>query len=164
MKKFAGNIIILHMCTKNHSHMMYSSWDIECNRQNVLSLWTIYALLLPYGPINSKCWKNKKNTWRYHFTNVYHNGYHIWFFRYGVQRTKFFFILDHFLPFYLKNNPKNQYFEKLQNAPGYIIILYNFPKNYDHMLYYSLDMARNRFNCYFSFWAIFYPFISLAAQ
>ena len=27
MKKFAGNIIISHMCTKKHNHMMYGSWD-----------------------------------------------------------------------------------------------------------------------------------------
>ena len=30
------------------------------------------------------------------------------------------------------------------------------------MLHCSLDMARNKFNCYFSFWAIFYPFTSLS--
>ena len=31
------------------------------------------------------------------------------------------------------------------------------------MLYYSLDMACNKFN-YFSFWAIFYPIPSLTTQ
>ena len=35
--------------------------------------------------------------------------------------------------------------------------------NHDHMLYCSLDMARIGFNCYFSFWAIFYLFTSLQA-
>ena len=29
MKKFAGDIIILYICTKNHNHMMYSSWDTD---------------------------------------------------------------------------------------------------------------------------------------
>ena len=29
MKKIAGDIIILHICTKNHNHMMYSSSDME---------------------------------------------------------------------------------------------------------------------------------------
>ena len=28
-KKIAGDIIILHMCTKNHNHVRYSSWDTE---------------------------------------------------------------------------------------------------------------------------------------
>ena len=34
MKKIPRDIIILHMCTINDSHMMYGSWDMECNRQN----------------------------------------------------------------------------------------------------------------------------------
>ena len=32
MKKIAGDIIILHMCTKNHNHMRYSSWDTKWDR------------------------------------------------------------------------------------------------------------------------------------
>ena len=28
-KKNAGDIIILHMCIKNHNHMEYSSWDMK---------------------------------------------------------------------------------------------------------------------------------------
>ena len=32
MKKFAGDIIILPMCTKNHNHMRYSSCDIKWER------------------------------------------------------------------------------------------------------------------------------------
>ena len=40
MKKIAGDIIILHMCTKNHNHMRYSSWDTEWDKF-VLSFWTI---------------------------------------------------------------------------------------------------------------------------
>ena len=34
MKKTPENIIILQMCTKNDSHMMYGSWHMECNGQN----------------------------------------------------------------------------------------------------------------------------------
>ena len=33
MKKNPGDIIILHMCTKNYDQMMYSSWDMVHNRQ-----------------------------------------------------------------------------------------------------------------------------------
>ena len=29
MKTFAGDIIILHMCTKTHNHMWCSSWDTK---------------------------------------------------------------------------------------------------------------------------------------
>ena len=80
------------------------------------------------------------------------------------NRQNFFVILDRFLPFYTTNNLKNQNFEKLKKAPGDIIILHKCTKNHDHMLYCSLDMARNGFNCCFSFWAIFYPFTFLTAQ
>ena len=62
------------------------------------------------------------------------------------------------------NNPKSQNFEKLKKISGSIIILHKYIQDHDHMLYCSLDMARNGFNCYFSFWVIFCPFISLAAQ
>ena len=39
MHKTAGDIIILHMCTKNHNHMRYGygSWDTEWDRQVFLS-------------------------------------------------------------------------------------------------------------------------------
>ena len=31
MKKIPGDIITLHMCTKNNDHMMYGSWNIICD-------------------------------------------------------------------------------------------------------------------------------------
>ena len=49
-----------------------------------------------------------------------------------------FVILDDFLPFYPTNNPKNQNFEKMKKRPGDIIILHNYIKNHDNMLYYFL--------------------------
>ena len=103
LKKTSGNIIILHICTINDNDMMYSSWDMERNRQNFLSFWTIFALLPLYGPRKSKFWKNEQHTWRYYFTNVYHKSQSpdVWFLSYEMQQTEFLIILDHFLPFYL---------------------------------------------------------------
>ena len=46
----------------------------------------------------------------------------VWFLRYVVQRTEFFVILDHFLPFYLPNTSKYKIFIK-KKTPGDIIIL-----------------------------------------
>ena len=43
------------------------------------------------------------------------------------------------------------------------VILHNCTKNHDHMLYCSWDMARDRCNRYYSFWAIFCPFTHLTA-
>ena len=48
--------------------------------------------------------------------------------------------------------------------PGDIIVLHKCTKNHDHMLYCLWDMTRDKFNCYFSFWAIFCPFTPLTAQ
>ena len=52
---------------------------------------------------------------------------------------------------------------KKKKTTGDIIIWDKCTKNHDHMLYCSWDMARDGCNCYFSFWAIFCPFIPLAA-
>ena len=89
LKKLPGDIIILHMCNINDNHMMYVSWDMEHNRQNFLSFWTVFCPFTPYGQRKSKFWKHETNVWRYHhFTHVYHKwqSYDEWFIvRRGVQ-------------------------------------------------------------------------------
>ena len=45
MKKIAGDIIILHICTKNHNHMMYGSWDKDWGKQKILSFWSLFCPL-----------------------------------------------------------------------------------------------------------------------
>ena len=47
LKKTSRDITILHICTINDNHMMYFSWDMERNRQNFLSFWTIICLFTP---------------------------------------------------------------------------------------------------------------------
>ena len=76
---------------------MYNSWDMEHDRQNLFSFWTIFALLepppTPLKTQRTKFWKNEKTTWRYHhFTQVYNKwrSYNIWFLRYEVHQTEFF--------------------------------------------------------------------------
>ena len=44
MKKTAGDTIILHMCTKNHSHMRHSSLDMET------IFFVILGRFLPFHP------------------------------------------------------------------------------------------------------------------
>ena len=105
----------------------------------------------PNNPKKPKLRKNEKNAWRYYlFTQVYHKwqSYDIlWFPRYWVQRTEFFVILDHFLLFYLPNNPKNQNFEK-KKTPG-DIILHMCTINDHHMMYSSWDMKCDGRHTYF---------------
>ena len=66
LNKIPGDIIILRSCTTNENDMMYGSLDMERNRQNLFSLWTI---LCPFNPLTNqklkkmkKIQKNKKNT------------------------------------------------------------------------------------------------------
>ena len=42
MKKTPGDIIGLHKCTINANHIMYGSLDMQHDRQNFLSFWTIF--------------------------------------------------------------------------------------------------------------------------
>ena len=74
-----------------------------------------FALLPPNNLKNQTFDKNEKTTWRYyHFTHVYHRwqSYDVWFLRYWGRQTKFFVVLDHFLPFYHPKNPKKNKFWK----------------------------------------------------
>ena len=59
IKKTSGDVIILHMCTKNYVHMMYASWDIECNRQNFLSFWAIFCPFTTLLTPKIEIWKKK---------------------------------------------------------------------------------------------------------
>ena len=100
---------------------------------------------------------------------MYHKwqSYDVLFLKYGVQQTELFVILDHFLPFYSPNNPKNQNFQKMKKILGDIIILryyhYHCNINDNHMMYGSWDMKHDRQN-FLSFWTVFCPFIPLKNQ
>ena len=162
LKKPPADIIILHICTINNNHMMYGSWGIERDRQNFF----ILDHLLPfypnrhYGPRKSKFWKNERNTWRYHhFIKVYTKwqSYDVSFLRYQTWWTEFFAILDHFLPFYSPNNPKNQNFKKMKKKPWRY---YHFTHVYQKQQLYDVWFLRYGMwqTIVLSFWTIFYPF------
>ena len=149
----------------------------------IWSVTDIIAILSLFFPFLHHWWQKlkfeknvKKNIWRYHyFTQVYHKwqSYDVWVLRYGAWKTESLVILDIFCPFTSLTTQKNLNFEKMNETPGGIIILYKCPqnhdhikctKNHDHMLYCSWDMAYFECNFYFSFWVIFYPFTHLTAQ
>ena len=76
-------------------------------------------------------------------------------------------IIFHFGPYfalYPPNSPKNQNFNKRKNYPGDTIILHKCTKSNEQTMYSSWDKVCDRCNYYFSFWAIFCPFIPLKAQ
>ena len=106
--------------------MMYGSWDAEWSRQNFLLLWITFGPFTPLTTWKSKFWKNKKKLsgdiiilYMYHKWQSY-----IWFLRYGAQQTKFFVILDHFLPFSSTNNPKNKKLEKIEKKIVKVSLFY----------------------------------------
>ena len=74
IKKIAGDIIILHMSTKSHNHMRYSSWDTEWWDNFLLSFhFGPFFALLPRHPKKKQkknrkpnSWKNEKSIWRCH--------------------------------------------------------------------------------------------------
>ena len=64
MKKNIEDIINLHMCTINDNHMMYGSWEMECDRQTFLSFWTFFCIFTPpNNPKNQNFEKMKKTPW-----------------------------------------------------------------------------------------------------
>ena len=66
----------MSLCSKNHNHMMYASWDMECGRDSFLSFWAILDTCIPQMTI-------------------------IWSTVPEISRaTEFFVISDLFLPYY----------------------------------------------------------------
>ena len=108
MKQFAGEIIILHMCSKNHNHMVHGSWDTEWDRQNFLTFWAIFCPFTtpPASPPNdskkSKFWSKIKSMsgdiilLSIHVCHKW-TSYDIWFLKCKVWLTEIFVILCHFL-------------------------------------------------------------------
>ena len=154
-KEKPGDIISLQVCTTNDNHMMYGSLDIRCNRQNFL--WTIFCSFkspLKTWKINIFIkWRKKKFLEILSFVPQMHKwkSHNVWFLRYGVWQTEFFLTLDHFLPFYSPNNPKNHSFDKMEknNLGYYCAIIEN------HMIYVFWDMKHYRPFCRFG------PFFAL---
>ena len=56
---------------------------------------------------------------------------------------EFFVNLDHLVPFYPTNNPKNQNFAKMKKLPKDIIILYMCTKHDNDLMNDSWDMEGN---------------------
>ena len=167
MKKSAGDIIILHMCTKNQNHMKYGSWDLEWDRQNFLSFMLIFC---PFTPITTsiikiKKKKKEKKSGCYHFIQVHHKwkSYDAWFLRYGAQEI-FFLILGHFLIFYPTNNLKNQNIEKMKKSTWrYHHFIHVYQKSWSCYTVPEI-VWHDRCKFYFYFWAIFCSFTTLTAR
>ena len=89
----------IYMFTINDNHMMYDSWDMERNRQNFLSFWAIYylfttpSLMILNIKILKKKWKKVIGGTILLYIHGYHKwrSYDIWFLKYKVWQTNFFY-------------------------------------------------------------------------
>ena len=106
MKKIHGDIIILHMSTKNHDYMLYCAWDMARKGCNYFSFWDIFCPFTPLTTRKMKISKKKeKNARRYHhFTQVYQkpSSYAIVFLRYGATDA---IVIFHFGLFFCPFTP-----------------------------------------------------------
>ena len=163
--KIPGDTILLYI----HVYHEWRSYDISFLKYKVRET-EIFVILghflsfqLPDNPENQN-FKIEKNTWKYHhLTHLHHKweSYDVSFLRYWVWRTKFFVILDHFLPFYPPlTTQKIKILKKMKKTPEDIIILHKCTINDNHMMYGSWDIKHDGQN-FLSFWTIFCPFTPL---
>ena len=71
-------------------------------------------------------------------------SYNIWFLRYEVWQTNILSFWAIFYPFTPLTIQKIKILKKWKKTPGDITILHRCTKNHDHMLYYSWDIAHDR--------------------
>ena len=147
------------MCTINDSHIMYDSWNMECNRQFFCHLGPFLPFYPPPPPTNQpekpKFWKWKKcmEMWRYHyFIQMYHKSWYATLFLiYNDRFNSYFYFWAIFCPFTPPPLPhhsssttqKIKIKKRKEKMPGDIIILHISNKNNDHMMYGSCSMVRN---------------------
>ena len=145
LKKPLGDITILHMCPSNDNHMMYCSWDMECNKQ-----YFILGHFLPFyltknlkNKFFSKIEKKQQEMSSFYtcvpqMTIIWYMVPDIW------SMTQFFVMADYFLHFHPLTTRENQNFEKMKKTPWDIIILHMCNINENHRAYGSWDMEPNR--------------------
>ena len=159
-----GVIIIWHKYTKNHDHMLYSSWDMARDRCNFFSFWPIFCPFCPpNSPKNQNLIKKKKTPGDIIILHkCTKNRDHMLYCSWDMVRDRcnwYFSFWAIFCPFTSLTAWKMKFSKKWKKLLKiYIIILNNCTKNHDHMLYCSWDKLRDGCNCYFLFWAIFGPF------
>ena len=169
MKKLAGGIIILYRCTINDIWCMVPKiWSLS--DRSFCHFGPFYALLSPSNLKIKNFEKLKKMPGdiiilQWCTKNHDHMLYCSWYMAHNRCNWYFSFWAI-FCPFTSLTARKIKILKKWKKKkmPGDIIILQWCTKNHDHMLYCSWDIAHNKCNCCFSFWAIFCPFTSLTAR
>ena len=134
IKRPPRDIITLHMCNKNDNHMIYGSWDMECEGQNCFVILDHFLPLYPSKkPKNQNFEKMKKAPGDIIILYICTiNDNHMMHGSRDIEhdRQNFLSFWNIILPFY----PKKSKFCKTEKKNGDIIILHECTKNHDHML------------------------------
>ena len=145
------------MCTKNHN-IWCTVPEIQSQIDKIfLSLW---AILHPFTTPTPTSLMILKIKILHYMTIIWCMVPEIW--RYGVQWTEFFVILDPFLPFYPLTTWKIQIL-KIWKKHLEQLSFYMCNTNDNHMIYGSWDMEHDGQNL-LSFWTIFCTFTPLTTR
>ena len=151
MKKIAGDIIILHMCTKNHNHMRYSSWDTEWHKMfcHFGLFFTFLTPSPPNNPEHQNFEKMKKASGDVIILNLCNKKHDHIMYAYSdmeCNRHNFSSFQAIFCSFATLLTLKVKIWKKCKKSPGDIILLHMCTTNQDHMMYSSWDMKCNKQN------------------
>ena len=164
-KKSLEIYIILHMCTKNHNHTRYSSWDMEWDRL-FGHFGPFFCTLTPHppnNPENQNFEKLKKASGDVIILNLRNKKHNHMIYSYSEMKCDAHNFFCHFRPFsaLLPHYwPGKLKFAK--KTPGDIILLHMCTINQDHKMYDSWGIKCKR-QSFLSFWAIFCP-LTLTTQ
>ena len=123
MKKFAGCIIILHMCTKYHNHVMYGSWDRVRQTKKFFILGNFLSFYLPPLMIPKIKILKKMNKMPGVIVLLYIHVYHMIYGSWNITSNREIFnILGYFFALSALDNLENQNFNIEKNTWRY----YNF--------------------------------------
>ena len=141
--------------------MIYCSWGMECDEQNLLSFWTLFCTLTSTVTTwKIKHLKKMKKTLGdiiiLHMCTINDNHPEIW----STTDTIFFSFWTIFCPFTPLTTRKIKKMKKIEKTQVDIIILHMCFINDNHIMYGSWDMEHNGYNV-LSFWTILCPFALL---
>ena len=163
MKKTPGDIIILHMGTKNYDQMMYASWDMVPDGCNYFSFLAIFYLFTPLTAWKIKILKKWKKCLEISFYICVPRIMIWWCMVLEICCLTYVIVISHFGLFFalLPNSPKNQDFEKWKKHLEISLFYICVPKI---MIRWCMVPEIRCEGCnYFSFWAIFCLFTPLTA-
>ena len=146
MKKKPPDIINLHLHTINENHMMYGSWDMECDRM-FCHFGLVFALLPHINPENQNFKMHEDviiiHRWKF---------YDVWFLRYGGQWQNVLSFWAIFGPLTQPTTLKINIWKNVKNARRY----YPFTHVYQKWRLYDVSFLKYKAQqSFLSFWALF---------